>query len=268
MIKTIDTVILVLLVFLIIKGIWRGFTKELISLVAYGSGFLAATSQLETGTKFFQSSFGFHPILGYFASYFMVFLLVFFIAKFFIRKILKLFKKDMKSGLLDSFGGAVFGFSQGMIIVGMMVATIKPIPASDIIFADKHKSLFIPLAEKYTAPLVSKFMKNPEGGMSLSDMLSMTPGNDLIMPDMMKGLLGDKIGDMMNLEENASKIMGGNTDLNEIIKKAGIDPNAPSGTTSSQLKGSGYAQALKLLKIDSSAASFSTKDLMKLLKKK
>ena len=68
MIKTIDTVILMLLLFMTIKGIWRGFKKELISLVSYGIALLTATSQLDNGTRFFERTFNFHPLLGYFAA--------------------------------------------------------------------------------------------------------------------------------------------------------------------------------------------------------
>ncbi len=77
MAQTVDKIILFLLVALVIKGIWRGFTKEVISLLAYGLAFLAATSQLDNGTRFFEARFGFHPVLGYLASYTAVFLVVF-----------------------------------------------------------------------------------------------------------------------------------------------------------------------------------------------
>ena len=63
MIKTIDTIILILLLVMTIKGIWRGLKKELISLISYGVALLTALSQIDNGTRFFETTFNFHPIL-------------------------------------------------------------------------------------------------------------------------------------------------------------------------------------------------------------
>ena len=194
MIKTIDTIILILLLLMTIKGIWRGLKKELISLISYGVALLTALSQIDNGTRFFEKTFDFHPILGYFASYFVVFILVLFVTKFFLKNILKIIQREQSSGLLDSIGGMVFGFCLGMLIVGMFVNMIKPIPVMNSIFEQSHRSRFLPLTEKYVQPIVANFMPNPMDNMPLDELLSKGAGENLILPGMMEELLGDDLG--------------------------------------------------------------------------
>ncbi|MFC1557457.1 CvpA family protein, partial [candidate division KSB1 bacterium] len=124
MVKTIDTIILGLLLFLVIKGVWRGFKKELISLITYGSAFLITTSQLDTGTRFFQARLNLHPLFAYFVAYVTIFLVSFLVIKFFAKNIRKLISKDPESGLIDSLGGAMLGFCLGMVIVSLFLSML------------------------------------------------------------------------------------------------------------------------------------------------
>jgi uncharacterized membrane protein required for colicin V production len=188
MVKTIDTAILALLLLLIIKGIWRGFKKELISLVEYGIALLAASTQLENGTRFFEKYFQLHPLFGYFVSYIVIFLAVLLILKFFVNQFLKLFRYEPSSGLLDSIGGGIFGFCLGMITVGLTVAMLRPIPIMDAVFTEKNKSLFIPLSEKFAEPIAGRFTGKTGVGSPLQKMLSKGGGEGLILPDFLKGL--------------------------------------------------------------------------------
>ncbi len=196
MIKTIDTIILILLLVMTIKGIWRGLKKELISLISYGIALMTALSQIDNGTRFFEKTFDFHPILGYFASYFVVFIIVLIVTKIFLKNILKIIQREPSSGLLDSIGGMVFGFCLGMLIVGMFVNMIKPIPVMNSIFEQSHRSRFLPMSEKYVQPIVAKFIPNPMDNMPLGELLSKGAGENLILPGMMEGLLGDDLGSL------------------------------------------------------------------------
>ncbi len=266
MAQTIDKIILFLLVALVIKGIWRGFTKEVISLLAYGIAFLAATSQLDNGTRFFETRFGFHPVLGYFASYAAVFMIVFLIVKFFIKNIKKMFRKEIESGLIDSLGGAVFGFCLGMLIVGQFLFMLKPVPVMDQVFTDKNRSIFIPIAEKYAIPVLEKVMGNPADKLPMDQLLSKGLGENMVMPDMMKGLLGNDIGKLVGDATKGISIMKDQNAVENMMNKAG-DGSGNSEKPKNAGIYSGYQQALKHVGVDSTAPTMSTKDLMKLLKK-
>lgn len=264
MAKTIDTVILGLLLFLIIKGIWRGFKKELVSLVSYMAAFLAATSQIDNGTRFLESSFNLHPILGYFVSYFVVFFGVFIFMKIMSKNILKLIQKEPTSGLVDSIGGAVFGFSLGMLMVGMMTLMLRPIPAADIIFAQSERSLFINLSERYAEPVVGRFMANPMDKTPLDELLSSAPGGNLILPDMMKGLLDGTAGAIPGTE--GIDLPAGD-DLQNIMQQLNPGANSAENTQSTEQALNPYLQVLQNMKGDSSSGEKkSATDLLKLIK--
>ncbi|MFC1554955.1 CvpA family protein [candidate division KSB1 bacterium] len=262
MAKNIDTIILGLTVLLVIKGIWRGFKKELSSLLTYGTAYLITMSQLENGTAFFQNTFGLHPILGYFVAYFAVFFISFFVLKFFVKNLMKLISKEPTSGLADSIAGGTLGFCLAMIIVGMLTTMLKPIPVMDSVFAQKDKTLFLPFSEKYAEPIVQKFMPSASTN-PLDQMLSKGLSENLILPDMMKGLMGDGMGSLM---ENIST-----DDLNlddpkiqEALKQA---QQGEDGTGAAPKPRTGLGQAYQLLDVDTSAANKkSIKDLLKIIK--
>lgn len=264
MAKTIDTVILGLLLLLIIKGIWRGFKKELVSLVSYIAAFLAATSQIDNGTRFLESSFNLHPILGYFVSYFAVFLVVFIFMKIMAKNLLKLIQKEPTSGLADSIGGAVFGFSLGMLIVGMMTLMLRPIPAAGIIFAQSQRSLFLNLAERFAEPVANKFMSNPMDKIPLGELISSAGGENLILPDMMKGLLGGNTGVIPGTE--GIDLPAGD-DLRNFMQQVNPVANSAENTLSTDQALNPYEQVLKNLQADSSTGDKkSATDLLKLIK--
>jgi len=264
MAKTIDTIILGLLLLLVIKGIWRGFKKELVSLVSYMAALLAATSQIDNGTRYLESSFNLHPILGYFVSYFVVFMVVYIFMKIMAKNILKLIQKEPTSGLVDSIGGAVFGFSVGMLIVGMLTLMLRPIPVADAIFAQSDRSLFLNLSERFIEPVVGKFMSNPIGKIPLDELISSAPGGNLILPDMMKGLLDGTAGLIPGTE--GIDLPAGD-DLQNIMKQLNPGENSSEKTQSSEQALNPYLQALKNMRGDSSLGDKkSATDLLKLIK--
>jgi len=181
--------------------------------------------------------------------------------KFFVKNFKKLFNKEIQSGTLDSLGGAALGFCLALVMIGMFVQMIKPIPIANKIFAEKERSLFIPFAEKYSEPIVSRLVQNAPDS-PLSNMLAMDQG-DMIMPDMLKGLMeGGMIGDVLNMKKNLESVSGAGG-LDEILEiAAGLpgaqDPSIPQIS---------LKDAMKALNPDTSQA-VSAKDLMKLLQKK
>ena len=106
---------------------------------------------------------------------------------------MKIIQRQPSSGLLDSVGGMVFGFSLGMLSVGMFTNMMRPIPVMNALFEQQHLSRFLPLSEKYAEPVVAKFMKNPMDKLPLDELLSKGAGENLILPGMMEGLLGDDL---------------------------------------------------------------------------
>lgn len=261
MAKNIDTVILGLLLLLVVKGIWRGFKKELFSLLTYGTSVLIATSQIDNGTRFLEKTLNLHPMLGYFVAYFAVFIVAFFVIKFFVKRLIKLIRKEPSSGFIDSLAGGVFGFCLGMIVIGMMTLMLRPIPLANVIFDQSGKSLFLPLAEKYAEPVAGMFMKNPAGKLPLSQLLSGGLSDDLILPDIMKGLLGDSALDIQGL--TGSEQSGG-ASLQDLLNKTGDESGKG---IASPAQAEAYQQALKMLQSDtSSAGKKSVADLLKLIK--
>ena len=267
MIKTIDTIILTLLLVLTIKGIWRGFKKELISLLTYGAAFLIATSQIDNGTRFFERTLHLHPIFGYFLSYSAVFFVVFLVMKIFAKKILKMISKEPSSGLVDSIGGAVFGFCLGMIMVGITTSMLKPIPVMNRIFQQKQSSLFLQLSEKFAEPVAAVFMVTPADKIPLGELLSKGAGENLILPDMMKGLLGEQIGALSGASGGeTSNLLDTQIDFQKMLQQAGGDINAEKQTNTIQQTGDALQQVLGILKADTTAQKKSVTDLLKLIK--
>ena len=76
---------------------------------------------------------------------------------------------------------------------------IRPIPVMNSLFEQSHRSRFLPLSEKYAQPIVAKFMPNPIDNMPLDELLSKSASENLILPGMMEGLLGDDLGALPNL---------------------------------------------------------------------
>jgi uncharacterized membrane protein required for colicin V production len=277
MIKTIDTVILVLLLFMTIKGIWRGFKKELISLVSYGIALLTATSQLDNGTRFFEKTFNFHPLLGYFAAYTCVFIVVILVVKFFLKNIMKIIQRKQSSGLLDSIGGMVFGFSLGMLMVGMFTNMMRPIPVMNSLFEQTHLSRFLPLSEKYAEPVVAKFMTNSMGKLPLDELLSKGTGENLILPGMMEGLLGDDLGALIRPEGMDIPDMGElQEQLQQFSQPQQASPPHPQAqpqqqsqtTVQPDVSSSALKQAMGILQSqsDTSGAGKSISDLLNMIK--
>lgn len=273
MIKTIDTVILALLMTLVIKGIWRGLKKELFSLVTYGISFFVATSQLDNGTRFFQRTLNLHPLLGYFLSYVVVFFVTFLIVRFFIKNIRKMFRGELESGLADSLGGAAFGFCLGMVIVGMFLVLMKPIPVFKPVFARSERSIFIPIAERYFEPVIARFTPDPSEQLPLDQLLSRDTGG-LILPDAFKGLLDEDVKAILEQAQSLQSTTDLPQDLPANIRNILPDNPLQEGGDSLQteqlLKGqSTYRQVLELLDVDTTTAPReSAMELLKRLKKK
>ncbi|MFC1493395.1 hypothetical protein ACFL6O_05485, partial [candidate division KSB1 bacterium] len=171
-----------------------------------------------------------------------------------------------QSGLIDSLGGAAFGFCLGMMMVGQFLFMLKPIPVMDQVFKDKDRSIFIPIAERYAMPILEKVMGNPADKLPIDQLLGKGLGENMVMPDMMKGLLGNDIGNFMKDAAEGISIMKDQKAVDNMMNQAGQD----GGNSEKPSAGiySGYQEALKHLNVDSTAKTMSTGDLMKLLKKK
>lgn len=124
---TLDFLVGGILLFSMLVGLFRGLTKEVVSLAAWVLAFLAAKSLAADVAPLLPASDA--PGLQHAAALVLIFLLVL-IAASLIGYLLRKLVDFSGLGVYDRFLGAVFGLSRGLIaVVGLaLVASLTAVP--------------------------------------------------------------------------------------------------------------------------------------------
>jgi len=120
----VDIVILVLLGFFLLKGIYRGLLKEVCSLLGLILGGVFAFSFHLPLAQWLQDSFHLPAQLCIWGSFLAIFLLLVFLFAV-IGFVLSRFVKLIFLGGFNRLAGAIFGMIQGVVILSMIVLALS-----------------------------------------------------------------------------------------------------------------------------------------------
>ena len=126
-----DIVCLVIILIFTVRCAIRGFISELMSMAAITLGLLAALVFFRKGGALISERYmqG-HEVIASVIAFVLLFLIVFLIIKL-VELILKGIIEGIKLGKADRFIGLLFGFLEGIIVVGLVVFIISIQPLFD-----------------------------------------------------------------------------------------------------------------------------------------
>ena len=118
-----DMLIIIIISFCLIRGLFRGFIKEISSIIAVFGGFYAAFTYypMLSGINLISKWVHNHAYLNI-ISFMAIFIIVFFIISL-LGSLIKSLLKIAFLGWFDRLCGAGFGFSKGILIVSVLLFT-------------------------------------------------------------------------------------------------------------------------------------------------
>ncbi|SDZ97159.1 membrane protein required for colicin V production [Desulfuromusa kysingii] len=128
----VDIVILVVLVFFLFKGIFRGLLKEVCSLLGLVLGGVFAFTFYLPLAQLLQDSFSLPDKLCVWGSFLAIFLLLVFLFAV-IGFVLNRFVKLIFLGGFNRLAGAIFGVVQGVVVLSMIVLALNSSVAPDFV---------------------------------------------------------------------------------------------------------------------------------------
>ena len=118
----IDYAIIVIILLSTFFGCFRGFIRELLSLIGWFLAFY--TANFFTDSFYQYIPFGLDDTIKYIAGYFIIFLLVLIFASIIIKLINK-FIKSVGLSFSNFILGGFFGFTRGVLIVFVMIFLLE-----------------------------------------------------------------------------------------------------------------------------------------------
>ena len=150
-----DIFALALILFLFVRGWFRGISRELTSLVGLIVG-------LGIAFKYYPSLAGGlrlrFPSIASFSSL-ISFALIFFLVLVFFSLLGVLLHKILKAvwlGWLDKWGGALFGVAEALVILSVLFFVISVLPEVTLLKTLRESSLFYGIFKKYAFPYVRR----------------------------------------------------------------------------------------------------------------
>ncbi len=154
-----DIIIVVILCYCVIRGVFRGLIKELSSIIGVFSGFYAAYTYYTVVAKPLSewiSNQGYLNILSFMLIFCVVFLVISILGVI-INYLLKL----AFLGWFDRFCGAVFGVMKGLLIVSViLIALTTFLPKGTPVIKDSLLSPHVTLVSEKMIKVVPKDMKD------------------------------------------------------------------------------------------------------------
>jgi membrane protein required for colicin V production len=153
----IDIIILCILAFFIIKGLFRGIIIELLTLAGFLIGYVLAIRQMAQVGNWINQKL---HLPGNAAGIIGFIIIIIVVVGFFrlLAAILKIMTRKTFVGWLDRAGGLSFGFLKGLLIASLLCLLITVFPFSEnLIGAQENSLLFKPV--RSVAPTVFNFLK-------------------------------------------------------------------------------------------------------------
>ena len=154
-----DIIIIVILSYCVIRGVFRGLIKELSSIIGVFSGFYAAYTYYTVVAKPLSewiSNPGYLNIMSFMVIFCVVFLVISILGVI-INYLLKL----AFLGWFDRFCGAVFGAMKGLLIVSViLIALTTFLPKGTPVIKDSLLSPHVTMVSEKMIKVVPKDMKD------------------------------------------------------------------------------------------------------------
>ena len=154
-----DIIVIVILGYCLIRGIFRGLVKELSSIIGVFGGFYAAYTYYPVLAKPLSkwiANVGYLNILSFLIIFCGVFIVIS-ILGIIINYLLKI----VFLGWLDRVSGAMFGAMKGILIVSvLLIALTAFLPKNTPIIKDSLLAPYVTLVSEKMAKVISKDMKH------------------------------------------------------------------------------------------------------------
>ena len=154
-----DIIVIVILGYCLIRGVFRGLVKELSSIVGVFGGFYAAYTYYPVLAKPLSkwiANAGYLNILSFLIIFCGVFIIIS-ILGIIINYLLKI----VFLGWLDRVSGAMFGAMKGILIVSvLLIALTAFLPKGTPVIKDSLLSPYVTLVSEKMAKVISKDMKH------------------------------------------------------------------------------------------------------------
>jgi len=154
-----DIIVIVILGYCLIRGIFRGLVKELSSIIGVFGGFYAAYTYYPVLSKLLSkwiANTGYLNILSFLIIFCGVFIIIS-ILGIIINYLLKI----VFLGWLDRVSGAMFGAMKGILIVSVLLITLTAfLPKGTPVIKDSLLSPYVTLVSEKMAKVISKDMKH------------------------------------------------------------------------------------------------------------
>jgi membrane protein required for colicin V production len=153
-----DMVIIAILSFCVIRGIFRGLIKELSSIIGVLAGFYVAYTYYAGFARFFSRWITNESFLNI-TSFLIIFCTVFFIVSI-IGLVIKYVLNIAFMGWFDRICGAGFGLLKGVLIISILLIIFTAfLPQGDPIVRNSVIAPHLTLVSEKMAKVVSKDMK-------------------------------------------------------------------------------------------------------------
>lgn len=139
-----DVVIVVIVSFCLVRGLFRGFIREVSSIVAVIAGFYGAGTYYPLVEPWFNrwiQSPGFRNILAFFLLFFTILVVINLLAA-----LVRYFLNIVFLGWVDRLCGMIFGGLKGVLIVAVLLIAITTLLPGNTAFISR--SLFAPQVAK------------------------------------------------------------------------------------------------------------------------
>lgn len=154
--NTIDYIILGIVGFFLVKGLFKGFIQEVFGLLGLMLAFILATKFMSNAAQWLDSLLDIPPsfstILGFLVIFFGILIAVQVLSHF-LQKIIKY----SMLGWLEKLLGGVTGFLKGAIIVSLATIMLAAIPLSTYILPSLENSRLYKPAQRF-APMLFNFL--------------------------------------------------------------------------------------------------------------
>ncbi len=153
-----DIVVGVILIYGLVRGLFRGLVKEVSSIIGVLGGFLAAYSFYGIAGGYLSgvvSSPAYRNLLAFFLIFCGVVVLVNVLAI-----VIKYLLKIVFLGWLDRLGGVVFGFIKGALIVSVLFLALTAfLPKGTPLIKDSMAAPYVAIVSEKLAAVVSSDIK-------------------------------------------------------------------------------------------------------------
>jgi len=166
----VDCIILIVVGGFTIKGLLKGFVKEVGGVVGLILAFTIAATQIGTGAEFLQSAFKINPGISYIFGFVAIFIIVLLAVKIVENILLKIFQIT-STVWIDKIGGGVFGFLFGYLIIAVIIVLLSIVPFSETIKKEQNSSKLYPYAEYFSRPLFNFALKINPGAKKINSIL-------------------------------------------------------------------------------------------------